>query len=217
MGGVYAVEDQSHVVETLLLIDALYVGELTTVELAGTDNEDGEVCHTVGNGCIGDDAHRHTIGHYIVITLAKLLYQLIQTGVQEEFGRVGRNGSCRDDVQSLHVGHMTYDIVHLHLLIGQIVGESHAVMLIVMRECSLADVHVEHHHTLLGKDEREGQVARDEGLAGTLVEGGEGDDLHAMVSALHEVHVGAHDAEGLRDDIVAIGSHQLSLSLTLLA
>ena len=67
----------------------------------------------------------------------------------------------------------------------------------VMAESTLADIHIEQQHTLLGKYQRECKVARDESLAGSLIEGGEGDDLGRMLLAAHKLHVGTQDAECL--------------------
>ena len=85
----------------------------------------------------------------------------------------------------------------------------------VMAERTLADIHIEQQYTLLGKYQCECKVARDESLAGSLIEGGEGDDLGRMLLAAHKLHVGTQDAECLRSHIVSIGCYHHLLSFAL--
>ena len=58
-----AVEHKAHVLEFLLLIECLEVGQLPAVETSGTDHKEGDVGDAVGDGGIGDDAHGHAVGN----------------------------------------------------------------------------------------------------------------------------------------------------------
>ena len=106
-----------------------------------------------------------------------------------------------------------YNLVHGYVGIGQIVGYANLALANVVAEGVLTNVKVHQHHTLFGIDKAHGQIACDKGLAGALVEAGEGDDLHGLVLLGHEGHVGAQDAEGLGHHVVVLlADHHLLLS-----
>ena len=211
--GIGTVEHQRHVIEFLLLVEVFQVGQLTAVQLAGTDDEHGEVGNAVGNGGVGNDAHGHTVGNDIVVALAKLVHQLVEALVHEQLSRIGRHGARHNHIHVLVVVAWVYDLVHGYGRIRQIVGYANLALADVVAEGVLANVKVHQHHTLLGIDKAHGQIACDKGLAGALVEAGEGDDLHGLVLLGHEGHVGAQDAEGLGHHVVVLfADHHLLLS-----
>lgn len=81
--GVGTVEHYGHVVELLLGVELLYVGELTAVDLARLDHEDGEVGNAVGDGGIGDDAHGHVVHDDVFVAFAQLGDEFVEAAVHE--------------------------------------------------------------------------------------------------------------------------------------
>lgn len=85
----HAVEYDAYGAESAFVVERLYVGELTAVERAHADNEEREVGHAVGHGGIGDNAHGHAVGQHVVVALAQLGKELVETVSAEQFHRVG--------------------------------------------------------------------------------------------------------------------------------
>ena len=97
-------------------------------------------------------------------------------------------------------------------LAREVVG--HAFRLVVLgvdSERALADVEVDDQHVLACLCETCGKVARHEGLARRGAEAAERDDLQLVGLHAHEVHVGAHDAEGLARQVAAVVEHHDAL------
>ena len=84
------------------------------------------------------------------------------------------------------------------------------------RQRTLTDVEVDEQHFLVGLGERSGQVARHEGLTGGCTERAERDNFQLLALHFHEVHVGAHDAECLGNDVTTVGEHHNAALVVLL-
>ena len=187
-----AVQDEGHVLELVALVQLLNLWEHAAVEFAYTDNEDGQVGHTVGDGGIGHDTYRYVIDEDVVVTGTQVLDELFQTVAQQQLGWVWSDRSCGNQIQI--VGHAVWldDVLNLGVA-GQIGGHTDLSLLgaATLGQGSLTDIQIDHDDLLLGLGERGGQVGGYEGLTGTRCEGTEGDDLQVLRLHLHEVHVGA--------------------------
>ena len=142
-----AVEHECHVVELLVLVEALDVGQLTAVETSRTHDEDGQVGYAVGNGRVRYDAHGDIVDDDVVIARAQLGYQGVETAVQQQLCRVRRHGTGGDDVEVLALAD---DVVDRHRRVGKVVGHTRPVLAQMTAQRPLADVEVDDHHPLAG-------------------------------------------------------------------
>ena len=74
-----AVQDEGHVLQLAALVELFNLWQHSTVQLAYTDNEDGQIGYTVGDSCIGHDTYWNVIDEDVVIFLAQLLNHGFQT------------------------------------------------------------------------------------------------------------------------------------------
>lgn len=196
-----AVEHEGHVLQLLVFIEALDVGQLAAVEASGTHHEDCEVGDAIGDAGVGDDADGHVVGYDVVIAFAEFVHEFVEPAVHQQLGGVGGSGTRGDEVEQAL---LLDDVVERQGGVGEEVGDADGVVAEVVAQRAFADVEVDDGDPFFRKGEATGQVARDERLAGALVERGEGDDLQRPVLVRHERHVGAQYAEGLRYDAAIV-------------
>ena len=191
-----AVEDDGDGSEGAVVVEGLDVGELTAVERADADDEQGQVDDAAGDGGVGEDAYGHGVGEYVVVAAAQGGEELVEAGAAEEFDGVGGHDARGNDV-GLSVA-ADDDVVGGDGVVEEVVGEAGAVVAQAgaVSEGALADVHVDQEHLLACGHEGVGDVGDGEGLAGALAQRGGHDDLGlAAGGAAHHVHVGDDHAE----------------------
>ncbi|CCY15179.1 putative uncharacterized protein [Prevotella sp. CAG:755] len=196
------VQHHGHVAQLVVRIQALDVGQLATVEPAGTHHEQRQVGDAVGDARVGDQAHGDVVGHHVVIARAELRHQGVEALVHQQLGGVRGHRAGRHDVEGFEV---LDHVVHRQGGVCQIVRHADVPGSEVARQRPLADVEVEKHHTLLRVGQAQRKVARHERLARALVERGEGHHLLRRALAGHEGHVRPKHAEGLRHRAAAVG------------
>ena len=212
------IEDKRHVVELAAAVNLLELGQHAAVELAYAYHEDGEVGHAVGDGGIGDDAHRYVIDEDVVVTGAELGNEFFEAFAQQQLGWVRGQRAGRDGVEVVAQG-----VLLDYLVDGGLAGEVRghpfhvAFAVDVATQGTLADIEVDEDDFLLGLGKAGGQVGGHVGLAGTGTERTEGDDLHVLGLDTHEVHVGTDDAEGFGYHVAALNTdYNLVLAVYLL-
>ncbi len=211
-----AVEYDGHVLEFLLFVDILQLGQEAAVQQAGADDEDGAVCVLLDNLRIGQHLYGRAVDDEVVILGLELGDGVLQAGLIEQLGGVGRDGAHRQQLQGvviligdehlMNVGDATVEVVTEALLGGVNVRRGGAV----------AQVAVNDQHALAFDGEGHGDVHAKERLAAAGVERGEQDDVAGGIGVGHELQVGAEHAEGFVDDVTrAFFHHHFSLVLGL--
>ena len=187
-----AVEHDAHVMELLLAVEPLDVGQLAPVEHPFADDVDAEVGQAVADHGVG---HRHggrAVQEEKVVTLLELPDQPVEPLREEHFGRVGRLRSGVDHVQPVVYARGADECVGVVDRSGQI-GRQPVLAAPVpelRREGVAPEVEVHEQHPLPGHGQRGGEVHRHEGLSGVGIRRGE---EHAADSVpgryVHEGHV----------------------------
>lgn len=91
------IEYDCEVTVLIVLVFALKLWQHAALEETGTDYEEGAIDLLLYDSGIGHDVGWRTVDDDIVVLLSKLLNQMVEAWIEEEFGWVWRNGSCRDD------------------------------------------------------------------------------------------------------------------------
>ena len=156
---IHTVQYHCHIGEALFLVQRLNLRQLTTIQLTGTCNKDCQVGNAIDNGSIGNDTHRHIVYDNVVVTATQFLYQIVQALVHEQFGRIGSNRTCRQDVQILMVAGRIDNIIYADGGIGKVVGQTRLVLSEVAAQGSLTDIHINKEYALLHIGKAHGQVA----------------------------------------------------------
>ena len=204
-GGLGAVEQEGHVVVLLGAVVLLHLSEHGALEQAGTHDEDGDVCERGDQVGVGHDLDWRAVEEDVVVTLPKLVQERGQARLGEELGGVRRHGADGKDIQGVAADLVDDERSPVVGMAVEVVGEAPLGLAGEFAERAFAQVEVEDDDLFTLDRKGRGQVGRNEGLAGSDVEGGDHQDLAAGVLAAHELEVGPHDAEGLVDHVSAVG------------
>ena len=134
------VEDDGHVSQDMIVVQALKLRERTAVKLSSTKDEDREVCYTIGDSSISDTTEGHVVKDDEVKLFAELICKLVKTFAQKELRRIGRYCSRSDDRELRSVGVLTDDLIDLYRRIGEILGDPLTDDTGSMGECPLTQV-----------------------------------------------------------------------------
>ena len=77
------IQDNGHVLELAGTVNLFQIGQHTAVEAVGTDNENGKVGNSVGDGRIGNDTYRYVVDNDIVVLLAQCFDHGFQTFAEQ--------------------------------------------------------------------------------------------------------------------------------------
>ena len=179
-----AVKHQRHILEFLLQVHLLDVRKHAAVKPAGTYHEHRQVGYTVRDGRISHHTHRYGVSYDVVITLPESIHQLIQPGIHQELGRIRYRRACGNEINSALAA--VYHITERQAVICNEVGQTLAPLAEVVAQCPLSDIKIQKDHLLAGRGESLGQMGRDKGLSGTLIDGSRDNDLHRIVLPAHE-------------------------------
>ena len=100
VGGGGAVEKDGHVGELLVLVVTLDHGEHVALHEVGTDNEDVQVGPLGDDARVGHNLHGRTVEEDEVVLAVQGVEQVLQLGVEEQLGGVGRYGAHGDDIDT---------------------------------------------------------------------------------------------------------------------
>lgn len=165
VGGVGAVEDQSHVAVAAGIVEVLDLGEHLALEEACADYEEGHVGVGVDDLGIRHHLHRRTVKQYVVVTCAQIVKHGFQTRGIEHFRRVGRQCAYRDQIQSLGlVGTAHHDILKRGMPRKVCADTTRRASDIRAQRC-LAQVKIHHCHAMSFYGEDCGKVHGYESLA----------------------------------------------------
>ena len=165
--GAGAVQNDAHVVELLLAVEPLDVGQLAPVEHALAYDVYTEVRKPVGDNCVG---HRHggrTVEEDIIVSAAHFGDEFVEFVRKEHLRRVGRLHSCVNHVEILVESGVLDHALHIGNRSCEIARDAGFAVAVAQlgRQGMAAQVEVDDDHLLVGQGERHGQVRRDEGLA----------------------------------------------------
>ena len=73
------VEDNGHVSQDMIVVQALKLRKRTAVELSSTKDKDREVCYTIGNSSISDTPEGHVVKDDEVKLFAELISKFVET------------------------------------------------------------------------------------------------------------------------------------------
>ena len=211
-GAVGAVEQERHVAVFLGRVVFLDLGKHRTLEQARAHDEEGDVGERGDEVGVGHDLDRRAVEEDVVVFGSQRIQKLPEARLGEELGGVGGHLPDGQDVEVVAADAVDDERVPVVGLAAKPVREAPFGLAGEDAQGALPQVKVEDDGLLALDREGGGEVGGDEGLAGADVEGGDHQDLAARVLAAHELEVGAHDAEGLVDDVAAVGlDHDLTV------
>ena len=97
--GAAIVDDNAKMIENLFLVQALQLGQVTTVNFRLTQDINGEVGNTIDDASIGNNLSRNIIYNHIIIHLLELFDTLFQAVAHQQFSRVRSHDAGRQDVK----------------------------------------------------------------------------------------------------------------------
>lgn len=90
-----AVQHDSHVLETLFVIEALQFGQHVAFQQTCTYHKDGAVGQLFYDLRVGHNVNGWTVNKDVIILCTHLFNEFLETGFSQKFGRIGRNGTRR--------------------------------------------------------------------------------------------------------------------------
>lgn len=217
LSGIGAVKHHHHVPETLLVVVVLQHLEHVALEQSRPYDEERAVYHLVDYLRVGYHLDGRTVDEDIVVVLPESPDQFREPRLGEQFGRIGRHGAHRQQVECLEVRAGDYQRRHVVAAPCEIVADSPGGRAGIYRKRRLAQVAVYGEHLLALEGEAGCGVGREEGLSAADVERGEKAHAAALLhlsGVHHELEVGTQHPEGLVDHIAAaLLDHDLACTL----
>lgn len=202
------VEQHAHAVELPGLVVALNLRQQFALHEVGTHHEHREVGVLGNHAGIGHYLHGRAVQENHVVPGAQLVHERLQARAEEQFRRVGRNGTHRQHLQVLNS-------LYWHLEGGpvlqsavQVLGQTLFGAFHIFAQGSAPEVQVQGNHLLPLDGEGRGYVHGEESFTGARIHGREHDDTRPLGGILHEFDIGSHYAEGFVHDAAATGLHQ---------
>ena len=197
-----AVEDDCHVLVGVLLIEYVDFLQEAAVHDAGADDEEADIDIFLQDNRVGDDVDGRTVNDDVVILVLHLFHQFAHFVVEEKLCRVGRYDADGHDVHSDAEGILLDERVRVVVESGEVVADADFRFTDDAGERAVAQVEVDGEHFFVLQSDDFGKVGCDEALSGAGVEGGQHDDLAAVVEAVDKVvEFGSQDAEGFVDEV----------------
>ena len=162
MLGVGAVEDNTHILETLGLVDLINLHDGMLVEQAGTNHEESTIHIFLKNLRIHHNIYRRTVDEYIIVIFLCFLEELGYTIIVEKFGGVRRTMTDRHHIHTLMLRHLLYKLLPIVSAPGEIFRQSFRGHPHKLRSRTVAKVAVNYKHFLPFERKRGGKVEGDE-------------------------------------------------------
>ena len=122
-----------------------------------------------------------------------------------------------DDIQLVVQLPFPDDLVDVIDTTGKVIGHTHVRYLDMGAKGTLTYIEVDQDDLLVREGEAHRQIDGHERLAGSRIERGEHHHLHVLLLHPHEVHIGTHDTERLRNRVAAVLMHHHFVLVLLVA
>lgn len=193
-----AVEYDVDIVEAFGLVERVDERDALALCSSLACNIDGEVDDTVDERGIGDDADRSGIDDDVVVLLSQLFEHLVQSCRHEQFVRVRRNGTAREDIEAVGDGSLANEAIERNGVVGEVgrdtlLGRQSEYV----AEFGVADIESDDDDAFGHECESESEVGRDERLSFVGHGGSDGD--HFLVASFGDEGEGIAERPELLD------------------
>ena len=199
-----AVQHKGHILEPLFLVVALQFGEHIALQQPGTYHKEGTLCQLFDDLRIGHNVYRRTVDEDVIVTAAQRFHQFPETGFCQQFRRVGRNGTYRQDGQAGIIGFFPNQSVNVFHPFAQIVTQSRLGRIHIGRCRTVAQIAIDDQHPFPLQGKGGGNIQGKEGLPATRIKGSNQRDAGLALGfpgIENELQIGAQHAESLVDNV----------------
>ena len=140
--GICSVKHDAHLLEALVAVDGIDIGNHLAVKQTGTYNENSAVYISLHNLSVYNDIRRRTIDEDIIIIFAGLFYKLSDTTVVEKLRRVRRTMADRHDKHAVMACNRNYQLTPVVGIAGQIAADTFRRHIHELRDRTMAQVSI---------------------------------------------------------------------------
>ncbi|CDB10187.1 uncharacterized protein BN744_01508 [Bacteroides sp. CAG:633] len=165
-----AVQDESHILVLLFVVDTLQLGKHAAFQQTGAYDKEGTVGQLLDDLRIGYHLDRRTVDKYIVVLAADGIDELLEAVAEQQFGGVGRDGAYREELQVGVAGIGDDDVLQVVDMAAQVVAQTGLRRADVGRGRTVAHVTVDDQHFFLLDGQTDRNVHGQERLAAAGIE-----------------------------------------------